>query len=190
MPIIPVGFAQINWRFVGSSMPNGAEVTLGCNPDPSLSPAETAEAAHGAVAVEVMPIVSSEVVLLDTLVKFGPNATGPSAVAGEAVAGSAAATTVAPQVAVLVRKVTLAGGRESRGRMYWPGAIDSQIGGDGALDSTAVTNWAGAMDALLTALETALIFPVILHNSVNAPTTIVDFNLDARVATQRRRNRR
>jgi hypothetical protein len=187
---IPAGFAQVNWFFVGSAMPNGAQVTLGLDVNPLLTPSDVALVAHNAVADNVMPIASQEVVLIQTLAKFGPDATGPSATAGTTVAGGASASTVSPNVAILVKKVTNLGGRKNRGRFYWPGGVDTQITQAGALDSTAVVNWANAMDALYADLVTGDCQPVLLHGDATSPTTIEDFIVDGTVATQRRRLRR
>lgn len=186
---IPAGYAQVNWFFGGAALPNGAQVTLGLDVNPLDTPFDVALVAHNAVATNVMPICSANVSLLETMCKFGPDATGPSAVAGVTTVGGAASTTVAPNVAVLVKKVTALGGRKNRGRFYWPGAIDSQIGESGLLDSTAIANWDGAMDALMTDLIAGNTTPMVLHGDATAPTAITELILDGTVATQRRRLR-
>lgn len=186
---IPAGFAQVNWFFVGAALPRGAQVTLGLDVNPLDTPADVALMAHNAVATNVVPIMSASVALLETMCKFGPDATGPSAVAGVQTVGGGSSSTVSPNVSVLVKKVTALGGRKNRGRFYWPGAIDTEVGPEGLLDSTAVGNWADAMAALYDALIAGNTTPEVLHGDATAPTEVTEFILDGTVATQRRRLR-
>lgn len=193
MVAIPNGYAQVNFRFSGSALPNGAEVTLAIStatgPD---TPEEVAEVLGDLWDSTILFGQSSFVVHRDTLVKFGPTATGPSATHASGLSGEAAATTVPPNVAYLVRKQTALGGRSGRGRMYVPGANEATITAAGVVDPATRAAQQGLWDDFLEGMETALILPVVLHGPgapISAPTPITAFTVDASVATQRRRLR-
>ena len=193
MAVIPSGFAQINWKFTGTSAPRGAEVTLGVNISSFAgSAADAAAAAITAYNDNVDPITPATVTLASVLVKFGPNATGPSAEVPSGNAGSGGGASASPNVAWLVHKVTALGGRAGRGRMYWPGVQESEVDPSGTLSSAFVTGAQTAMDGFLADLGTALLIPVVLHSEtspLSAPTTITELTVDGVAATQRRRMR-
>lgn len=193
MALIPSGFAQINWKFAGTSAPNGAEVTLGV--DISSYTGTPADAAGDAIAAynsAVDSIMPATVTLASVLVKFGPNATGPSAEVTSGNAGSGGGASTSPNVAWLVHKNTALGGRAGRGRMYWPGVQESEVDPSGNLTTAFQTGAQTAMNNFLAALATDLLIPVVLHGAaspLSAPTTITGLTVDGRAATQRRRLR-
>jgi hypothetical protein len=191
--VIPSGFAQINWKFTGTSCPNGAEVTLGVDISSfSGSPADAAGDAITAYNDNVDPIMPATVTLASVLVKFGPNATGPSAEVSSGNAGSGGGASTSPNVCWLVHKTTALGGRAGRGRMYWPGVQESEVDPSGTLSGAFVTGAQTAMDNFLGDLGTALLIPVVLHGAaspLSSPTTILELNVDGVAATQRRRLR-
>jgi hypothetical protein len=112
------------------------------------------------------------------------------------VTGNNAGTMSSQQVAVLIRKSTAAAGRRNRGRMFIPGAIESEVDQAGLLTPAAVAAWNSAVLNLRpgNTIHTAFGFldePVILHDSGSqTPTAITDLSCQSRVATQRRRLRR
>lgn len=193
MAVIPSGYAQINWKFTGTSCPQGAEVTLGV--DVSSFGSTAAAAASAAITAyndNVDPIMPATVTLASVLVKFGPNATGPSAEVSSGNAGSGGGASASPNVAWLVHKTTAQGGRAGRGRMYWPGVQESEVDPSGTLSTAFVTGAQTAMDNFLADLGTALLIPVVLHGAaspLSTPTTILELNVDGVAATQRRRLR-
>ena len=193
MALIPSGFAQINWRFTGTSCPNGAEVTLGANISSYTgSPADAASDAIAAYNDNVDGIMPGTVTLSSVLVKFGPNATGPSAEVTSGNTGSGGGVSATPNVAWLVHKSTALGGRAGRGRMYWPGVQESEVDPSGVLSGAFVSGAQTAMDAFLSDLGLALLIPVVLHGAaspLSSPTTITELTVDGRAATQRRRLR-
>jgi len=193
--IIPSGYAQVNILFAGAQVPEGGEVTFGCNPDPGVGP-------PGNVAVIVATALDNAnftaLMTPDTLVptirvKFGPNETGPSSEFAYGGQGSGSGDGVQPQVSVLTHKHTEFGGRAGRGRAYWPGAPESQVGGSGALAGGYATSWQTALDSFLDEMETELCPLVLLHGAgspLTTPSPLTGWTVDSRVGTQRRRNRR
>lgn len=106
--------------------------------------------------------------------------------------GTQAATAYPPNVAILVRKNTNAGGRRGRGRLYFPGAPESSAGSDGQLDSTYRSTCQTALNALLVELEDGAPTDaaVVFHDTAPfTPTTITSYEVQQYVATQRRRLR-
>ena len=193
MAVIPSGYAQINWKFTGTSCPNGAEVTLGVDVSSyGGTPAAAAGDAISAYNTTVDAITPATVTLSSVLVKFGPNATGPSAEVSSGNAGSGGGASASPNVAWLVHKQTAQGGRAGRGRMYWPGVQESEVDPSGVLSTAFVTGAQTAMNNFLSALATDLLIPVVLHGAtspLSTPTTILTLSVDGRAATQRRRLR-
>lgn len=193
MALIPSGFAQINWKFTGTSCPNGAEVTLGVDISSYAgTPAAAAGDAIAAWTASIDAITPATVTLASVLVKFGPNATGPSAEVTSGNAGSGGGASTSPNVCWLVHKNTALGGRAGRGRMYWPGVQESEVDPSGALTTAFQTGAQTAMNTFLSSLATDLLIPVVLHGAaspLSAPTTITSFTVDGRAATQRRRLR-
>jgi hypothetical protein len=180
--VIPTGYAQINWQFTGTTLPYGADVTLGVDISSyGGTAADAAADAHTCWVDNIIPRQVSSVTLSNTHVKFGPNA------------GGGGNPGISPQVAVLIHKTTLFGGHAGRGRMFAPGAMESDVGNNGVLDSGTLGAWQTSVDGLLSDLGTALLIPVLLHGAgspLSTPSTITDFTVDSTVATQRRRLRR
>lgn len=193
--LIPVGFGQANLIFTGSGLPTGAQMTLGFAVPTGVDPTTVANriitAWTGSGIPGNMPPTLS---LTGVLVKFGPSDIGPSALVGASVPGTSAGVQASPNVAVLVHKVTEAGGRSGRGRFYLPGPQEAQIDPNGALATTYRTNLQTGFTNFRNALVTADVLPRLLHGSLSAPIDeplpITGFVVDARSATQRRRLRR
>lgn len=190
--IIPAGFAQVNCRFTGAAVPNGAEITFGV---------EAGAASASDVADDVFTSLSSSnlqsswvanCILSSILVKLGPNDTGPSHVRATSLNGAWAATdagAVAP--AVLIRKSTALGGRRGRGRFFLPGVPESVISAGGTYGGTYVTDTQGRATALLVALTANNVPMVLLHgDSSTVPTPVTALAVQPVLGTQRRRQRR
>ena len=191
--VIPAGFGQANFRFVGAGVPTGAEVTLGFERI-STDDAETAanEIGDAWVNADISLSLSSDVDLAEVMVKFGPDATGPSAVVTK-VDGGAAATPASPNTAILVKKVTALGGRAGRGRMFIPGVPEAQVDAGGNIDNGWLANLQTAIDDFAASMEVAGWSPALLHgvgSPITEPTSITGLVADPKVATQRRRLRR
>jgi hypothetical protein len=136
---------------------------------------------------------NSQVVLSSILVKNGPNSTGPSHELLINQPGTVTGDSDAPQVAMLVHKVTALGGRAGRGRMYQPGVPDAFVNGAGELTGTTAGIATAAYSLFRTILEESDTPMVVLHGEgspISTPTPVIGLSVDTRCATQRRRNRR
>lgn len=104
--------------------------------------------------------------------------------------GLAAGAQHSPATSILVQKRTALGGRQFRGRNYYPGAEKNSVGDDGIISGATVTglqtNWDGMVADMATAGDT----PQLFHQKLpTAPTDIVSFQVQAKIATQRTRLR-
>jgi hypothetical protein len=107
-------------------------------------------------------------------------------------AGDAAGAALPPGNAVLVRKVTLLGGRRNQGRMFIPGVREGNTTVAGTLSGGEQTAWQTAVSAMQTNLVAlaAVDAIVLLHNEAPFdPTPIASLIVQSLTATQRRRLR-
>lgn len=193
--LIPDGYAQVNHLCVGPGLPTGAQWTYGLD-------VRTA----GMSAIEVGEMIvstwndaspwssfSTAWASHQALVKFGPNDTGESGLAGVMNGGTASGPSCSPNVALLVRKQTGAGGRSGRGRMYLPCWTEGQVGDAGVIDETARGNVQIQLNAWFQQFAVNGIPWVVLHGAgapLTTPTPITALSVDSTAATQRRRLRR
>lgn len=188
--IIPSGFSQVTFLFTGVAVPSGAAMTLGINHPADTAADVIASTVGQAFVDEIMPDMVDDVTLASVLCKKGPNATGQSAEVAFGDAGGSASAPASPAVALLIKKQTNFGGRSQRGRFYMPGLPEAAITPGGDLESGNQAGWQTRYDDLYTALDSAGYTPVLLHSNSSDATTLTGFVVDARVATQRRRQRR
>lgn len=104
--------------------------------------------------------------------------------------GLASGVQHSPATSILVQKRTALGGREHRGRNYYPGAEKNGVGDDGIIDSAVVagiqTNW----DDMVSAMGVLGDTPQLFHQKLpTSPTDITTFSVQAKIATQRTRLR-
>lgn len=193
MPLlIPEGFAQITWLFGGLSAPNGAACTQGVEVGGSQTLPDIADAAKDAWVAGLAHVQDANCVLTGVRVKAGPNATGPQIEMGYSLGGTASGSGVVPNAALLVRKLTNMGGRQGRGRMYVPGFTEQDVSSSGTIGGAYLANVQGHADTTFDDLVAALLIPVLFHDAaapVTTPTTLVQYTVDATMATQRRRLR-
>lgn len=105
--------------------------------------------------------------------------------------GPLSAQPATPNTALLVRKLTGVRGRENRGRNYFPGVVyESDVDASGEINSVQLSGFQAFFDAWYSALNTLECEPYLLHTEEVAPTLILGFEVDAVVATQRRRLRK
>lgn len=190
---IPVGFGQVNFRFTGTSAPLGAEVTCGFENSGLGVPATLAAAAGVNWVESFLTGQSNDITLESVLVKLGPNDTGPAAEVSVVEQGDSTGDSLPANCAVLVRKVTSLGGRAARGRFYVPGITDALIGDDSTMVSGAQAIWQGLADDFFDKMEADGMELVLLHgptSPLSSPTPLDSLQVDAKVATQRRRLRR
>jgi len=113
--------------------------------------------------------------------------------------GGAGGTPLPPNCAFLVRKRTSLSGRRGRGRMYLPGVPEGLVDPAGNITGSAVTDLQNGLDNWWDELTgvppgTSAYPPVVLHRSEGAgvepaPTPILSFQAESKIATQRRRLR-
>lgn len=194
MAVIPTGYAQANFRYSGGGLPNGAEWTLGLDISSAIGgPAGVADDLITNYSATIRTVLPAATVLTGVLVKFGPNDLGPSAEVATSVPGTGGGVQTSPAVAILIRKVTAIGGRPGRGRFYLPGVQESEVENTGLLTPAFVAGLQSEVDDFFAELVSSGMPPVLLHSEtspVAVPTPITSFQVDSRVATQRRRQRR
>jgi hypothetical protein len=98
--------------------------------------------------------------------------------------------------AVLVQKRTSTPGRRGRGRLYWPGLLESEVDAVGTLTASVVTR----MNTMLNSWKATITAspqlgqPVLFHSAgatpVPGPSNITSFTVSQVMATQRRRLRK
>lgn len=191
--IIPAGFAQLNYRMTGTSVPNGAEIVIGVENTLGVSAALVAAAAADAWTDTNWDLsLPNTLTVVEVLAKLGPNDTGPFAVAAIGETGSAVAAGATPNVSYLFTKQTAMGGRTGRGRIYLPGVVESVVGPNGVIVPATVADLTVRIEAFAANLETNNL-PMVLFRSESspprAPLPVTGLVCSALVATQRRRLR-
>lgn len=189
--LIPEGFGQANILMGGLAAPNGAECTFGIEmPLPTPPPDEAALAVYSSFENRVGPFLVDDLALFGARVKYGPNETG---VSGEYLApsiGGDSGEPEAPQVAALVKKITVDGGRAGRGRFYLPGIRETRVQPGGSLVGTFRDDLQAGIDLFFSDLEDADYHWVVLHGETSPleePSRVLSFQVESMVATQRRR---
>lgn len=199
--IIPPGFLQASYVFslVGDAEP--IVVTCGHEVDAASGAtlAQSADDLFVSFAANILPNMNSQYVL-EYVATYGGN-DGPTIVTistEEPEAGSGSAAIVPQNTAYLIRKRTDLAGRRGRGRMYLPSVAEQNVDAVGTVAPSTVTALQASYDDWyddLTSTGGSRFYPpVVLHRSEGigeepAPTPIVTFQVQTKVATQRRRLR-
>lgn len=187
---IPTGFGHVLLGFGGNGLAFPGASTFGIDQGGGADPADVAETIYNGFAATVLTQLTDDITFEVCRVKFGPNTTGPSAEFFGAETGGSAGAGSPSNCAYLLRKNSTLGGREGRGRMYLPGVIESTTGSDGAIDPGQRASIQDDVDAFVGALALAGLPMVILHSSATPPTPVTTVEVQANIATQRRRLRR
>lgn len=141
---------------------------------------------------ELKPVISQQVTLADITVKRGPSDTGPTYIRAVNEAGTLAGTITDPQVSVLVRKTVEGVSGRLGGRMYLPPPTENQTVAGGQLGPTFLASYQQHVDdahaAWLAATQDSPFY--VLSNNSSDPREVTSLEVQAQVATQRRRNRR
>jgi len=191
---IPGEYGQVNWKFEGTALPTGAEVTCGFwHHNFAGTIQEVAEFFYDQWATNIMPDLASTCGLVSALVKYGPNETGAQYEHIETTVGTAGGEVAPANTAILVTKNTIVGGRKGKGRMYIPCPSESDVSPGGELGSAFVTALSADLETMRdNAFSEELPFRL-LHGEYDpqpAPYHIESFTVSSTVATQRRRQRR
>lgn len=181
-------WSQLTWLWGGPAVPTGrAAFTLGIR--------------HGADAPDILdaaetlfddlePVLSASLRCDEVRLKQGPVATGPTFVRPIGEFCDNGAEMAGPQVAVLVdKRVTGVSGRYG-GRLYLPGLTEagSAPGGQVLPDTrSALQDIFDSFYALLSGLGCD---PAVFPSTGGDPREVESFQVQARLATQRRRLRR
>lgn len=93
--------------------------------------------------------------------------------------------------AVIVKKVTAAGGRKNRGRMFVPpaGLGEASIDSSGFYGSGTQAAFQALYTTAIVAMVAADLAPFLFHSDATDPTPITALSVESQVATQRRRMR-
>lgn len=189
MVTIPEGFAQASFIFVGEALPYGAVCTLGLDVQGYAgSPDQAAQDVYERFA-GVGQDLSGSIRTIECRVKFGPTEDGPSgSFSGETIGVSGGS--LGPNSAHLITKSTALGGRRGKGRMFLPGVGEANVDNGGNLSPAIISALSGSLGDFFAGLITDGLPPVLLHEGVLAPTPVLNFNVESRIATQRKRLRR
>lgn len=209
MSVIPADTGQVTHLFTGANLPHGGAVVYGVQ-GAGLDPGQEAcEACHVNFGALVGSELTSDVTLTTTKLKVGPTDTGPSFEFTDPIVGNVAInTSMAPNTAYLVNKVTALGGRRNRGRMFLPGVFDGAVDDSGLVASGTVTQIQTALDDFLASMSIFGLSLLILHSPAYTwglvnnqprriysstpppdPTPVTALIMTGMVATQRRRLR-
>lgn len=210
MAVIPEGWAQCAVRFTGVGVPRGAAIVTGVENAGEYTALQVGSYIAQQFGEAHVIIGTDDVSMTSVDVKLGPNDTGPIAtyIPG-AYTGGVVAASASPNVAYLVEKGTLFGGRRARGRMFWPGVAESRVEDTGAVTGAAIATINAALDDIVTGLLAVELYLAILHTpaytwalvggqprrvyadpgTVPVPYRVDSLTLDPTVATQRRRLR-
>lgn len=113
--------------------------------------------------------------------------------------GLGSSNSLPQNTAVLIRKNTARGGRQGKGRLYFPGVPEGNVDNIGNIASATRALWQGAADSFLFNLQNTgepgegmddPMIPLLLHNDLDDPDVITSLTVMPVVATQRRRLRR
>lgn len=193
---IPVGYGQAVYVFALAGHVDRMVVTLGFRNVDDHLPDLCASMLHGFASAAGRPFAAGGMNNVYTFegvdVLLGTLEGTDSGSYRSSVVGIGASTTIPPNCAMLVRKNTGHGGRQGRGRIYSPplsineGTVD-HLGLIAPASRAAIqidwNNW-------LAAMTTGGLVPYLLHDDEDVtPYQITTFNVQAQIATQRRRLR-
>ena len=194
--VIPVGYAQMNMRWSVAGDAEFMYCTLGVQDRTGVRSPATVAAALG-TAWDASTFTTAANMLAGysagTLISTVMTDTGPLTFeTGTAVAGTGAAGTLPNNCAVLARKITAAGGRRNRGRIFLPPGYlnESAINQVGTIDPAGVTTYQALLTSLGNELNTQDFDEVLFHSNGGTPTQILSFLVQPKLATQRTRMRR
>jgi hypothetical protein len=198
--IIPPGFAQVVFRHDFTGDEEEMVCTIGFDVSANSGTQEAiVTSVSGLWSTWIMGFASNQLVHTYATGYFGQDGGPPAVVDGddEDTAGGDASETLPPNSAYLVRKRTDLAGRRGRGRFYIPCPDETQVDRNGFIAGAWITAIQANLDdmhAAYASVPGGAVVPVVLHRSEGAgiepvPTPIESFQLDGRIATQRRRMR-
>lgn len=184
------GFGEASFIFTGINAPTGAVSTLGLEAPGFDFDNATWQAEFAGLATDLVQLTcNTGITLAQVDIKVGPVDTGPTYSIPVNEAGAQTGDTLGPQVAMLVRKEIAGVSTRLAGRMFWPGLTTGNVTPGGQIESTALaafqSAWTDFYDGLV-----LLTSPPYVYNDTSDPRFVDSLTVQAKVATQRRRNRR
>lgn len=193
----------IRWNLTGDPEPMFTTIGYSSTLDPTLITTATINAFDASFYGFCAADMSAEWSLGPSHVLVGQDGGPPLKVSGNTTSavGTASGSTVPQNTAILVRKIGALSGRENSGRMYIPGVIESFVGPSGLLSTAAIGVWQANVNTLMPdGVPVGILWPgadssdtdaVVFHATASpAPSPIAALQVQALVATQRRRLRK
>ncbi len=195
---LPTGYFAWSMKFTGPPAPTGAAIT-GCGIKAGQQPVDVvAGTLRNAFVSRILPFAPSTLTLESVYVRFGlDGGTGPSFTDVANVTGASSSAPASPGVAYLIRLSTALGGRRGRGRWYLPGVLEPQVDAGGNVLGTFISSVDAALALYLSDMSNSSLPLAIGHRypsgaavTPQVPTVITQAKIDARLASQRKRQRR
>lgn len=181
-------FSQLRVRWEGTSLPYGALTTHGITtPTGPFADVQLAIADFAGILLEQL---SGDVNIPYIDWKVGPEATGPTFRQVVGLAGDLAKPTAPPNATILVRATVAGVSGRFAGRFNLPGADETQIDGAGNLFDVYGGEINNKVDDAYEALAAVGGDPVVFSEAGGDPRPVEAFNVQLKMATQRRRLRR
>lgn len=192
---LPVGYANTRFRFSLSGIVDEMSFSVACGPQADFGPADIAadmDTAFTSTDLNDPTVMFTGWTYLGVATTL-MTGTGPMhEIRGNVIVGTASGSTPPPNCSLLVAKRTNTGGRSGRGRLYQPicNISETNITSQGDLLGATYAGFVGLYDAFYDAIIAAGRAPCLLHsNPLATPSPIVAFEVQQRIATQRRRLR-
>lgn len=186
--VIPDGFFQMTIGFDGPTRSGQAATVLGFTIGGEIDFAASADLVLAAWIEHVLPLQHQAFTLARARAVTETDAYEPLLTPQ---AGSRSGELSPPNVAVLVRKQTSGRGRAAQGRLFPPGLLnDGDVYDDGSVAPVRLGQIQTAMASFRIDPSAEGVNPFVLHNDgAVAPTSISQYIVQTKVATQRRRLR-
>nr|CRY96733.1 hypothetical protein [uncultured prokaryote] len=179
--VIPPGFGQCTVSFRSSTGTQPFVNTFGVSIDTVEEPQTLANLVMGAWAAHFIPEQADAIAMTGVSIAIGQDGGDP--VVGESnlaeSEGDRSGAIPPLAMAPIIRKQTALGGRTGRGRMFLVGALtETEVDGNGQVDSTRRAALITAAGDFRTALATADLPMVLLHSSgAIDPTPVTSLGL-------------
>lgn len=193
MPTAP-GFADVSVQLTMVGLNRPAYFTFGIDPDGG-TPQDAATAVMNAITFTGSLVSQFDNGMTVSQVRVSMGQDGSEDLVGQisgTTTGTQTKSTLPPNVAVLIHKVTARGGRRGRGRMFLPWCVDESLVDEaGLIQNSAVTSLQTACSLFLAKLADFSVPMVLLHGVGNtlpgAPNPVTALTVDKLISTQRRR---
>jgi len=196
--VIPNGYINASTVWRDNSNGYKSVTAFGVATDPPFGVEDLVDAADTIAANMNLGIwnalyLSDQVTLEKLVVTTGTNLGPVSYEKTLNIVGTDEVQPLPPNVAWIARKYTLMGGRENRGRMFFPAAVlcaQARVSGDGVIQETYVDLMQEKLDDFRDAMTADSFDLVLFHSDGSTPTPITNLVAEGTVATQRRRLKR